>query len=1095
MSITTSPLDRKVQFAFGSAILALLTVGALSYRVMVVSSESDRWVRHTHEVLASLQDLRFALESVESSVQGYVLTGDESYLATYHTSLARVDKSQAAVGFLTVDNPAQQRQLPALKRLATEKIHLAEVVIGLRRSQGIEAAVDAMQRGTGQQIMTDFQALIRTMQAEEDRLLVLRNADAKRRLSQAKSVLLFGTLLGVLIAAGASWTVRHDSAARDLAEQATRESEERFRDMANNISQLAWMADERGSIFWYNQRWFDYTGTTLAQMAGWGWQKVHHPDQVRRVVEKLRHCFQTGEVWEDTFPLRGRDGSYRLFLSRAVPIRDADGKVLRWFGTSTDISESTESGAKYRGLLEAAPDAMVVVNVAGEIVLLNLRAETEFGYSRDELVGQQVKNIIPEGFAERLIADGTRSAAEALAQQIGTGIELIGRRKDGSKFPIELMLSPLESAEGILVTAAIRDISVRRTAESHLAQMEGRYRGLLEAAPDAMVVVNVAGEIVLLNVQAENQFGYRRDELVGQKVKNIIPEGFAERLIADGTRSAAEALAQQIGTGIELIGRRKDGSEFPIEIMLSPLESAEGILVTAAIRDISVRRTAETHLAQMEGRYRGLLEAAPDAMVVVNVAGEIVLLNVQAENQFGYRRDELVGQKVKNIIPEGFAERLIADGTRSAADALAQQIGTGIELIGRRKDGSEFPIEIMLSPLESAEGILVTAAIRDISVRRTAETHLAQMEGRYRGLLEAAPDAMVVVNVGGEIVLLNVRAEKEFGYSRHELVGQKVKNIIPEGFAERIIADALRTTADALAQQIGTGIELTGRRKDGSEFPLEIMLSPLESADGILVTAAIRDITERKRAEANLLQKIEELKRSNEELGNFAYIASHDLQEPLRMVASYTQLLSRRYKGKLDSEADEFIAFAVDGASRMQRLIQDLLAYSRVGTKGQELLDTSSEEALEQALLNLRGTIEETGALVTHDPLPTVLADETQLTQLFQNLVGNAIKYQAKPGVPRIHISAARNGGTQWTFSVKDNGLGIDAQYFEKIFGMFQRLHKREEFAGTGIGLAICKKIAERHGGSISVESQLGHGSTFHFALEGVKGTHASQRG
>jgi light-regulated signal transduction histidine kinase (bacteriophytochrome) len=205
--------------------------------------------------------------------------------------------------------------------------------------------------------------------------------------------------------------------------------------------------------------------------------------------------------------------------------------------------------------------------------------------------------------------------------------------------------------------------------------------------------------------------------------------------------------------------------------------------------------------------------------------------------------------------------------------------------------------------------------------------------------------------------------------------------------------------------------------------------------------------------------------------------------------------LSRRYKGKLDSEADEFIAFAVDGASRMQRLIQDLLAYSRVGTKGQELLDTSSEEALEQALLNLRGTIEETGALVTHDPLPTVLADETQLTQLFQNLVGNAIKYQAKPGVPRIHISAARNGGTQWTFSVKDNGLGIDAQYFEKIFGMFQRLHKREEFAGTGIGLAICKKIAERHGGSISVESQLGHGSTFHFALEGVKGTHASQRG
>ena len=339
------------------------------------------------------------------------------------------------------------------------------------------------------------------------------------------------------------------------------------------------------------------------------------------------------------------------------------------------------------------------------------------------------------------------------------------------------------------MTTQVRHDNASDTAEKHLAQMEGRYRGLLEAAPDAMVVVNQAGEIVLLNVQAEKQFGYRRDELLGQKVTNIIPEGFAERLVADGLRSAADALAQQIGTGIELIGRRKDGSEFPIEIMLSPLESAEGILVTAAIRDISVRKAAEKHLAQMEGRYRGLLEAAPDAMVVVNQDGEIVLLNVQAEKQFGYRRDELLGQKVTNIIPEGFAERLIADDLRSAEDALAQQIGTGIELTGRRKDGSEFPIEIMLSPLESAEGILVTAAIRDISVRKAAEKHLAQMEGRYRGLLEAAPDAMVVVNQGGEIVLLNVQAEKQFGYRRDELVGQKVKNIIPEGFAERLIAD------------------------------------------------------------------------------------------------------------------------------------------------------------------------------------------------------------------------------------------------------------------------------------------------------------------
>lgn len=356
------------------------------------------------------------------------------------------------------------------------------------------------------------------------------------------------------------------------------------------------------------------------------------------------------------------------------------------------------------------------------------------------------------------------------------------------------------------------------------------------------------------------------------------------------------------------------------------------------------------------------------------------------------------------------------------------------------------------------------------------------LETRYQELLEAAPDAMVVVNHAGEIVLLNVQAETQFGYGSDELVGQQVSNIIPEGFAERLVADALRSDAAARAQQIGGGIELTGLRKDGSEFPIELMLSPLESGEETLVTAAIRDISRRKAIEIQLLAKIAELHRSNEELQKFAYIASHDLQEPLRMVASYTQLLSRRYKGRLDADADDFIAFAVDGATRMEQLIQDLLAYSRVGTHGTTFVETSSEDAMQQSLVNLRGAIVQSGALVTHDTLPRVLADDTQLIQLFQNLIGNAIKYQG-PGVPTIHVSVAREDAELWRFSVRDNGLGIEPQFFERIFGMFQRLHKREEFAGTGMGLAICRRIVERHGGSISVESSPGQGSTFHFFL------------
>jgi len=732
------------------------------------------------------------------------------------------------------------------------------------------------------------------------------------------------------------------------------------------------------------------------------------------------------------------------------------------------------SEAKYRGLLEAAPDAMVVVDQHGKIVLSNLQAETRFKYAHGELVGKDVTTIIPQGFAERLIADGTRTHAEVLAQHIGMGLELSACRKDGSEFPIELMLSPLETVEGVLITAAIRDITARKAAEAHLVQMEGRYRGLLEAAPDAMVVVNQRGEIVLLNLRAETQFGYRRDELVGQPVTDLIPHGFAERLIADGTRTASEALAQQIGMGIELTAHRKDGSVFPIEIMLSPLESDEGILVTAAIRDISVRRAAEA-------RYRGLLEAAPDAMVVVDQRGQIVLLNLQAEKRFGYRRDELIGQQVTNIIPNGFAERLIADGTRSAAQALAQHIGMGIELIAVRKNGSQFPIELMLSPLENVDGVLVTAAIRDISVRKKAERHVAEMESRYRGLLEAAPDAMVLVNQRGELVFVNVQAERQFGYPRDELLGQQVTNIIPASFGEERIATALQADG-AVDQAAGqAAIELVGCHRDGREFPIEVMVSALECADGRQVAVAIRDITARKNTEARLLQTMAELNRSNDELGQFAYIASHDLQEPLRMVASYTQLLSKKYKGKLDTQADEFIAFAVDGANRMQHLIQDLLAYSRIDSSAKNQQDTSSEDALARALLNLRVAIEDSSAEVTHDPLPTVIADRVQLTQLFQNLVANAIKYQG-PGVPVIHISA-RKREEKAMFSIKDNGIGIDPKYFEKIFGMFQRLHRREAYSGTGIGLAMCKKIVEQHGGTISVESSLGQGSTFRFAL------------
>jgi len=666
------------------------------------------------------------------------------------------------------------------------------------------------------------------------------------------------------------------------------------------------------------------------------------------------------------------------------------------------------------------------------------------------------------------------------------------------------------------VTAAIRNISVRRDAEKHLAHMEEqrrvvedalreseeRYRMLLDGIKHyAVFGMDPQGQILSWNAGAELTKGYKADEIIGHNFSCFFPPEDVERGKPAEVLRMTAASGRHEEQGLRV---RKDGSRFLASLTFTALRDPTGNL-----RGFSEFSYDLTESKESGAKYRGLLEAAPDAMVVVNQGGEIVLLNVQAEKQFGYRRDELVGQKVKNIIPEGFAERLIADGTRSAADALAQQIGAGIELIGRRKDGSEFPIEIMLSPLESAEGILVTAAIRNISVRRDAEKHLARMEGRYRGLLEAAPDAMVVVNTGGEIVLLNVRAEKEFGYRRDELVGQKVKNIIPEGFAERIVADGTRSAAEALAQQIGTGIELSGRRKDGSEFPIEIMLSPLESAEGILVTAAIRNISLRKRSEEHsaklenqtaALQKVRDelemrvgertkelavanqvLERSNLELKQFAYIASHDLQSPLRSISGFVQLLKLEYENTLDEQAHDWIRRTVQSIAQMQTLIRDLLSYSRVDARSRPFAQIQFVDIVNDSMALLDSSIHDSGGEVTFGRLPAIMGDRSQLVQLIQNLISNGLTYRGDHP-PHIHVAAERDG-KEWIFSVRDNGIGIDTKHHEQIFEIFKRLHDQTDYPGTGIGLAVCRRVVDRHGGRIWVKSEPGHGSTFYFTI------------
>jgi PAS domain S-box-containing protein len=471
-----------------------------------------------------------------------------------------------------------------------------------------------------------------------------------------------------------------------------------------------------------------------------------------------------------------------------------------------------------------------------------------------------------------------------------------------------------------------------------------------------------------------------------------------------------------------------------------------------------------------EKLFRAVIEGAPNGIIVVDTRGVMVLVNRETEQLFGYARTELLGRSVEMLVPHRFRQGHPDYREYFTRNPQRRAMGAGRDLFGVRKDGREIPIEIGLNPVEGEDGLYVKVSVVDIGPRKRAEA-------RFRVAVEASPHGVLMVDTVGRVVLVNRELERLFGYKREELLGHPVEMLVP--IHARTHHPSLRSAfhVNPQSRAMGAGRDLFGRRKDGTEIPLEIGLNPIETDEGTFVLASVVDISPRKHAE-------EELRRSNEELERFAYVASHDLQEPLRTVTSYMQLLSRRYRNSLDGEAGEFIDFAVNGAKRMQNLIEDLLTFSRVGTRGGVMMPTDAGAVFDAAVLSLQAAAKESHASITHDPLPSVLADAGQLEQLLTNLLGNALKFHGNEP-SHVHVSARREG-RHWCFSIRDNGIGIDSQFLDRIFVIFQRLHGREEYAGTGIGLAICKKIVERHGGKIWVDSAPGLGATFFFTLPSV---------
>jgi PAS domain S-box-containing protein len=541
------------------------------------------------------------------------------------------------------------------------------------------------------------------------------------------------------------------------------------------------------------------------------------------------------------------------------------------------------------------------------------------------------------------------------------------------------------------------------------------------------------------------------------------------------------------------------------------VDLAFGIMV---LRHRSEREQAE----QKSKQLAAIVRSSDDAIIGKTTEGIITSWNRGAEKIYGYTESEMVGQPITRLIPPAHPN----DVPQILAKLKAGIYIEHYETVRCRKDGRLVDVSLAVSPIRDADGRVVAASTiaRDVTERKEAEAALKESEKRYRivadntydwefwlspdrQFLYSSPSCRQVTGHATEefvrdpdLLYRIIHPEDREHFMRHDqqvvagkVPGEAEFRILLGDKGVRHIHHVCQPVFDDEGQYLGkrgSNRDITERKEaeealrrahEELEMRVEERTRQLKKANERLEV----EVMERRRAEADLSLRSQELARSNADLEQFAYVASHDLQEPLRMVASYLQLLEKRYMDKLDQDANEFIEFAVDGAKRMQVLITDLLVYSRIGTQGRPFRPVNCEEALERAMRNLQLAVKESGAHITHDPLPSVWGDDMQLTQLFQNLIGNAIKFRGD-APPRICIGAEPEGDF-FRFSIKDNGIGIEPHHLERIFMVFQRLHSRSAYAGTGIGLAICKKIVERHGGEIRVASEPGQGTTFYFSI------------
>jgi protein-histidine pros-kinase len=590
--------------------------------------------------------------------------------------------------------------------------------------------------------------------------------------------------------------------------------------------------------------------------------------------------------------------------------------------------------------------------------------------------------------------------------------------------------------------------------------------------PDAVVILDPDGVVRYWNRAAETIFGYMADEAVGQPLVDLV--------VTPEHRTSFECLlheAERSGLCIdESVRRRKDGSLLNVSGSAKAVYDDEGHVAHYVItkKDVTpLKRVRDSKL--VAAKYGDLLEYTPDAILIVNVTGRIVLANAQAQELFGYERQQLVGEPVEILLPQRYREAHLAHRARFLAQPRTRAMGAGLELFGQRRGGDEFPVEISLCPLATEEGPMVMCAVRDMADRQEARR---RSDRQFRDLLESAPDAMVIVDGAGDITLVNSQAVRLFGWKREELLGKPVETLVPERFRQQHPAHRGGFFSHPKVRQMGAGLDLYGLRKDGSEFPVEISLSPIETDEGLLIASAIRDASERKRSE-RLLHEANRLK--SEFLANM----SHELRTPLNGILGFSELLIDERPGRLNEKQREYLSDIHECGKHLLQLINDVLDLSKVEAGRMEVHpERFSPRAAIAAVCAIILPMARKKRIELHAPgeaaiPPEVTLDLAKFKQVLFNLLSNAVKFTNPGG--RIDVDMQLDEGGMLRIAVKDNGIGIAPTDIARLFEAFRQLDAglSRRYEGTGLGLALTRKLVELQGGRVDVDSEPGMGSTF----------------